>query len=55
MVYRIASQWSEWFLQSQGSPVGFVAHRFLATDDDLSSNGAIAYSLQQIAPAMNVR
>jgi len=36
----------------QGSPVGFVAHRFLAVDDDLSSNGAITYSLQQITPAV---
>ena len=34
----------------QGTQVGTIITRFVAVDDDLSSNGAVVYSLRQISP-----
>ena len=35
----------------QGTQIGTIIARFVAVDDDLSSNGALVYSLSQISPS----
>ena len=34
----------------QGTQIGTIITRFIAMDDDLSSNGALVYSLTQLSP-----
>ena len=30
--------------------MGYVVYRFVATDNDMGSNGAVVYSLEELAP-----
>lgn len=34
----------------QGTQIGTIISRFIAVDGDLSSNGAVVYSLRQLSP-----
>ena len=36
----------------QGTQIGTIITRFVAMDDDLSSNGALVYSLRQLSPSV---